>query len=247
MGDVNEERLDISGLILRHEWSVYQDVIEAAAWQNLRFCLGGGLAFSAYSKRQRGMKDVDLFVLKQDREAFINLLTAVGYEDYYDREPYDRTWIYRGYMQKVVLDIIWTLPNHRLSVESDWFARGMQVVVHGQPVRLIPPEDVVRTKIYVLQHDRCDWTDLLNLFEFQGPELDWDYLLSHDVADLRLLGSLLNVFAWISPERAAQIPASVWDRLSIAPPAERALSENRACILDSRDWFGPGCSEARAL
>jgi len=243
----SEPHMNLSSLILEHEWSVYRDVIEAASWQNLRFCLGGGLAFSAYSERKRGTKDIDLFILKEDRAAFVELLSNIGYVDYHDREPYDQSWIYRGYLEKVVLDLIWCLPNHRVCVEPDWFERGAQASIHGQTVHLIPPEDVIRSKVYVLQRDACHWSDLLNLLEFHGDKLDWHYLLSKDISDMRLLGGLLNVFAWISPAKAQLFPEFVWGHVGLLPPTEKSTKEDRAFLLDSRDWFGPGQNEANEL
>ncbi len=243
-----DDAIDLSELVLQHEWSVYQDLIEAAAWQNLRFCLGGGLAFSSYSKRQRDMKDIDLFILKEDRQAFIDLLNAMGYADYFDKEPYDQTWIYRGHLvDRVVLDLIWTLPNHRVDVEADWFERGKLAAVYGQRFRLIPPEDVIRTKIYVLQRDGCHWPDLLNILEHLGPSLDWEYLIPKMGADVRLLGALVATFAWLCPKVAAEFPPDVWGRMGLTAPEEKATDEDRARLLDTREWFGGGREEANEL
>src|SRR5215217_8075742 len=117
-GCQSESHLDLSDLVPEHEWAQYSDLVEAAAWRNLPYCLGGGLAFSAYSYRRRGMKDVDLFIHERDRNAYVDLLDAIGYEDFYDTQPYDRTWIYRGTRNGVVLDLIWTLPNHRVDIDD---------------------------------------------------------------------------------------------------------------------------------
>lgn len=244
---INPEPIaDLSDLIYPHEWSVYRDVIEAAAWQNLRFCLGGGLAFSAYCERRRGMKDIDLFILREEKEAFIELLCGAGYEDYYDREPYDRTWIYRGYLDKVVLDLIWSLPNHRIDVTSDWFERGLTASVHGQQVHLIPVEEVIRSKIYVLQHDRCDWPDLLNILDHQAENFNWHVLLQGLGEDARLFGALLCTYGWLNPAGARRIPPFVWQACGAMVPDE-VETEHRAHLLDTRDWFGEGEDAAREL
>jgi hypothetical protein len=244
----SEETLaDLSDLVPDHEWAHYADLIEAAAWRNLPYCLGGGLAFSAYSFRRRGMKDVDLFIHERDKDAFIELVGAIGYEDFYETQPYDRTWIYRATRNGVVLDLIWTLPNHRVDIDDLWFERGMKAKVHGHRITLIPPEEVIRAKLYVVQHDRLDWPDLLNVLACSAGTMDWEFLLERTAPDERLLGSLLAMFAWVDPGGAAAVPPEVWSRVGLLSPKETETEEDRPWLLDTRDWFGEGVTEAREV
>src|SRR5205807_4613166 len=116
------------------EWNLQRTVIERAQARNLPFALGGGLAFSAYSGRWRNTKDVDLFITPDNRETMTELLDECSFEDYFPQKEYDRSWIYRGFRDDVILDIIWTMPNHRMVVDSDWIARGIDVRIHGMQV-----------------------------------------------------------------------------------------------------------------
>ncbi|RYG26611.1 hypothetical protein EON82_02670 [bacterium] len=242
-----ENPLDLSDLVPEHEWAQYADLVEAAAWRNLPYCLGGGLAFSAYSFRRRGMKDVDLFIHERDKDAFIQLVNAIGYVDFYDTQPYDRTWIYRAYRNGVVLDLIWTLPNHRVDIDDLWFDRGPVARVHGHRIMLIPPEELIRAKIFVVQNDRTDWPDLLNVLACSGPTMDWNFLIERMAPDERLLGSLLAMFAWLRPDVAVTLPIDMWTRVGLLPPEEVTVEEDRAWLLDTRDWFGEGVTEAREV
>src|SRR5262245_56540476 len=97
----------------KNEWRLHRKAIETARARGLRFALGGGLAFSAYSGRWRNTKDMDLFLHPSTREAMVAAVSSAGYTDYYAVEPYDRTWIYRATQGGVILDLIWTMPNHR--------------------------------------------------------------------------------------------------------------------------------------
>jgi hypothetical protein len=65
-------------------------------------------------------------------------------------------------------------------------------------------------------------------------------LLIRVADDARLLAAVLNVFAWLSPGRARQIPTWLWDELGLAPPAPGATDEgelDRAALFDSRPWY----------
>ena len=42
---------------------------------------------------------------------------------------------------------------------------------------MIAPEELLWQKLYILQRDRCDWPDVLNLIYALGPLLDWEHLL----------------------------------------------------------------------
>jgi hypothetical protein len=229
-------------LIPPHDWALYRVVLEKALAQGLRFALGGGLAFSAYARRWRNTKDMDLYVLPDDRQAMIDLVRTSGFADYFEQEPYDRRWIYRSYRERVIVDVIWQMANQRAAVDDRWLSRGTEVTIHGVTVRLLSVEELIWAKLYVLQRDRCDWPDLLNLIYVQGGQLDWSYLLDQLGEDAPVLGGVMSVLGWMCPTRAQQLPEWIWTRLGLfKPPTGPDCQENRRRVrlLDSRDWFGP--------
>jgi predicted nucleotidyltransferase len=237
--------MDLSELIPVEEWEAYLPVLEAADEQGIRYCLGGGLAFSAYSHRRRNTKDVDLFILQEELDRYLAILRNLSCGDYFEKQPYDRSWIYRADCTGVVLDLIWSLPNHRVRVEPDWFGHGKKVTVHGREVELIPIEELIRTKIYVLQSDRCDWPDLLNVLYQEHHSINWELVVEKMSPDGSLLGALLAVFAWLRPETAKEIPAFVWEATGFTAPTDEPVREDRVMLLDTRHWFGPGFTERK--
>lgn len=246
-------------LIPDHEWAFYLPVIERAQARGLSFVIGGGFAFSHYSRRWRNTKDLDLYFLPSDRDAMVQVVTESGFADYFDRKPYDRSWIYRSFRDadqdrdgvsgEVICDLIWSMPNHRADADRAWLERGPRLRIRGTAVRLIPPEELLWAKLYVFQRDRCDWPDLLNILYSQGPTLDWPYLLERVGNDAPLLTALLTIFAWMCPGRAAEVPPlttplppflnpllpSATRPASPMPP----LDPRHVELLDTRDWFGP--------
>jgi hypothetical protein len=222
------------------QWAIYERVIAEARTRGLRFAVGGGLAAMTYAGQWRNTKDIDLYVLPQDRQAMIQLVTELGLEDLYQKEPYDRNWIYRSYKDDVIVDIMWAMANQRAQVDERWL-KGPLVEAGGQRFRLLPAEEEIWSKLYVLQRDRCDWPDALNLLYGVGPRLDWRRLVTRAAEDRALLAALLSAFAWICPERARELPAWLWDELHIAPPGDGngEVTRARARLLDSRPWFTP--------
>lgn len=196
----------------------------------------------AYTGRGRNSKDLDIFILRDDREEMIQLLLDSGLEDYYPKQPYDRSWIFRTCSEDVIVDVIWEMANHRASVDAVWVEGGPEVAVDGLRFRLVPPEELLWAKLYVFQRDRCDWPDALNLLYAVGPDLDWEHLLERTSGDAPLLGSLLSAFGWISPDRARELPSWLWRELQARPPEDDYsfdLAARRASLLDTRPWFTP--------
>lgn len=233
---------DWAHLIPDADWSLYRPVLEAALQRGTSFAIGGGFAFSAYARRWRNTKDLDLYILPRDAETMKEVIHEQGFRDYYEREPYDRAWIYRAYREPVIIDLIWASANQYRPTDELWMSRSRRLQLRGLDLRLLPLEELVFSKLYVLQRERCDWPDLLNILHAQGPAMDWDHLLHRLGEDAPLLGALLHVFGWVCGAQARALPDWLWDRVGLQPPRdERCCSQDqrRIRLLDSRDWFGP--------
>jgi hypothetical protein len=220
--------------------SVYRSVVEQVIAQRIPFALGGGMAVGVYTGTPRKSKDLDLYVVPSDRERLIGILTGCGLEDYHSRLPYDRGWIYRGNQGEVIVDAIWSMANRRANVDNGWLTRGPVTHVFGHEVRLVPPEELMWSKLYVLQRDRCDWPDILNLLYAIGSDLDWDHLVRRVAEDTPLLRGVLSVFSWMCPEQAASIPQPAWKALELTAPKpdlKPACGARRHDLLDSRPWL----------
>jgi hypothetical protein len=73
--------------------------------------MSGGFTSSFYTAMWRNTKDMDLWVLPEDRESMIEATREAGLHDLYDEKPYDRRWIYRSTRDGIIVDIIWKLAN----------------------------------------------------------------------------------------------------------------------------------------
>lgn len=218
--------------------SLYRRVMGEARRRGLLFAIGGGFARNAYTGLWRNTKDLDIFVLERDHEDFVRLLTDLGLSDYCEHEAYDRSWIYRSCQGDQIVDVIWQMANHRARVDEVWLKTGPSIMLEGESFPVIPPEETLWTKLYILQRERCDWPDALNLIGAVGPELDWGRLIDRVAADTPLLSAVLNVFGWICPARSQHLPAWIWSRLHVERPGG---GESRADFLDSRPWMVNPC------
>lgn len=226
--------------IPNEEWRVYREVIEEAYRRDLRFLIGGAFSLAGYTGHWRNTKDLDFFILPADRAAFVQMTLDMGFKDYYDELQYEQHWIYRALRDNVLVDLIWAMANRRTQVDEEWFENAPTLNIHESDIRILPPEELIWAKLYVLQKDRCDWTDLFNVLYSVGPQINWARLIRRLGSDAPLLAGLLRVFGWLCPERAGDLPEEVRNYLHLPPPPSgppQTQSLPRAGLLDSRPWF----------
>ncbi|HYG36723.1 MAG TPA: nucleotidyltransferase family protein [Clostridia bacterium] len=235
--------------VLRHRWAVaisdaewitYCRAIEIVRSAGIPFLLGGGFALAAYTGRWRDTKDIDLYVAPQDRDLTITALNQAGFADYYSRLPYDRKWIYRSIKDDMIVDIIWSMANQRAQVDNVWFEHARSITLRNQKLLVLPPEEFMWCKLYILQRDHCDWTDVFNLLYAVGPRMDWDHVLKRvGDEDIPLLRGLLSVYTWLCPKEALKLPAWLWDSVQLSRPKmpKHPPTHDHIRLLDSRGWF----------
>jgi hypothetical protein len=227
-------------LIPEEQWTVLTSGATALDGAEVRFLLGGALALATYTGHWRNTKDIDVIIQAADHERAIEAIRRAGFADYYERLAYDRSWIFRGIKDGVLFDVIWSLPNHRVPIDEPWFERAQPVKLHGRPYGVMPVEELVRVKLYVMQRERCDWVDVLNVLAAAVERISWPWLVERMGRDLPLLHGALALFNWMCPARAQALPP--WLRKQMALPRVdsedlAATEERRVKLFDSRPWF----------
>jgi hypothetical protein len=230
--------VDWSDVVSESQQPIYLAVIQAIKARGIPFAIGGSLALAAYAGRKRKLKDLDLYVLPEDRGRMIEILSALTLRDYFAELPYDRRWIYRATNGETIVDVIWSMANQRTEVDRDWLTRGDRVNWAGEELRLIPLEEMIWSKLYVLQRDRCDWPDILNLIDVTGDRIDWKRLLARVGDDAPLVQGVLSVYRWLNGGAQAPLPGVDGISKDLSRDSRDAvLTRRRADLLDSRPWL----------
>jgi hypothetical protein len=237
--DQPQHPADSTDTVDESQWGVYEKVIDGLAVAGVPFALGGAFGLAIYTGCHRNTKDLDLCVLPTGREAAIEVVTRLGLIDYFDQAPYERHWIYRATTDGILVDIIWAMANHRAEVDS-WWMSGPSVQLRGRTVHVVPPEAMLWDKLYILQRERCDWPDVLNLLYHQGDKLAWREVLQRLEEDRPLLAGALTVFRWLSPGVSAKFPDWLWSAVNLPGSdcsGEPEIAPERVARLDKRPWY----------
>jgi hypothetical protein len=219
-------------------WQTYREAMHIIRNSGAPFLLGGGFALATFTGRWRDTKDIDFYVRKKDRDRVILALANEGFSDYYNTRPYDRRWIYRSVREGVIVDTIWAMANQRAQVDEQWFSYADTARIRGEDLKIVPMEEFLWCKLYIMQRDHCDWTDIFNLVYANGSRIDWDRLIERLGEDVALLSGMLTVYSWLCPKHASRLPAGLWKRLESEKKKPRPRSRrSRIKLLDSRAWF----------
>jgi hypothetical protein len=226
-------------------------VLTAVNELGVPYVLGGAVAVSHYGAPWRNTKDLDIFVPPADRQRVIDALTAMGFTDYFAVWPYDREWIYRGHKGNKIVDVIWQSANKVGVVEADWRDRATPGELAGVPTWFASPEDLIWLKAFIVQRERCDWPDILNLIAASEGRLDWQWLVERFGLHRVLLRAVLDLFDWTCPQHTDYVPPGIRRELarlgyreqrseSGSRNGHRPVEDADECrwrLLDSRPWF----------
>ena len=128
----------------------YDHVISALEEERLPFMLGGAFAYEVYTDIGGRTKDLDLFLHPRDVDAAMNALGERGYET----EMKARHWLGKIKSGHDFVDVIFGSGNGLAPVDDAWFEHARPAEVLGHEVRLIPAEEMLWSKSFIMERER---------------------------------------------------------------------------------------------
>lgn len=212
---------------------VYQRAMDALARDGVPFMLGGALAFNAYTGIWRDTKDLDVFVRPEDWPRALAALERAGFEP----EVVYESWLAKGWMDDVFVDLIWRNANGLFPVRASWLEHADKRVVLGRETLVLPLEELILSKIMVGGRYRFDGADILHLVYAAGDRIDWGRLGDAAGEHVGLLLAYLHMYRWGYPQWADKVPLDVLERYQKLA-LERASTHGpmRALLLDIQSF-----------
>jgi nucleotidyltransferase DUF2204 len=201
----------------------YSEVLQLMAASDIPFLVSGTYALASYTGIDRPTKDVDVFAKAGDALKMLHIFK----EQDFDVEIVDERWLARITRGELFVDVIYNMPTVTTHVTDEWFANAPRAELFGANVRLVPPTQLIWSKIFVQDHHRFDGADVAHMILKRHEEIDWRQLLSHmELYWEVLLIALLN-FRFIYPSERHVVPTWLMEEL-----LER--------LRDQADVKGPG-------
>lgn len=190
----------------------YQDVVARLRAARVRFLVGGAFALKEYAGISRNTKDLDLVIKPESFPAVERALVAAGY----DVELTFTHWLGKVRHDHHFVDVMFNSGNGLTEIDDGWFEHARPTRLFGHEVELVPPEELLFSKCFVMERERYDGADVAHLLRSCAGTMDWPRLLARFGDRWRVLFSHLVMFGFIYPGERHNIPAWVIERLSLA-------------------------------
>jgi hypothetical protein len=216
----------------------YRRTLHVLSDGGVPFLVGGSHAFLEYTGIVRDTKDFDLFLRRSDVDRAMESLRAAGYRT----ELTFPHWLAKAWQHDDFVDLVFNSGNGLCAVDDVWFDHAVETQVLGMPVKIVPLEELIWQKAFVMERERFDGADIMHMFRARAGEMDWPRLSDRFGAHWPLLYMYLIYFTFIYPSEAAILPASVMDDLAqrhVALRSGTGASADRVCqgTLVSRSQY----------
>ncbi|HLU65568.1 MAG TPA: hypothetical protein VKZ63_04805, partial [Kofleriaceae bacterium] len=183
----------------------YRGAMRALKAADVPFLVGGAYGLRCYTGVTRHSKDFDIFVRQADVHRALAVLAEYGC----DTEIAFPHWLGKARKGTDFLDVIYGSGNGVAMVDDLWFEHAVTDEVLGVEVELVPPEEMIWSKAFIMERERFDGADVAHLFHARAPTLDWPRLLARFDRRWRVLFVHLVLFGFIYPGERHKIPAVV--------------------------------------
>jgi predicted nucleotidyltransferase len=150
---------------------VLDETMETLRGAGIPFLLIGGIG-SAVFGRDRGTRDIDLFVRPENARTVLDLLGERGFETRTEHEH----WLYKAFKHDVLVDVIFR-SSRDILLDDEMLSRARMMTFRGRELPVAPPEDLIVMKAIAMSEDTPRyWYDAIAIIA--QAELDWDYLVA---------------------------------------------------------------------
>jgi hypothetical protein len=207
---------------------------------------------ASYAEVIRHTKDFDMFVREDDAAGMLRMFAAAGFRT----EMTFPHWLGKAYDGDRFVDVIFGAGNGIATVDDIWFKHAVEAQILGVPVKLIPPEEMIWSKGFLMERERYDGADIIHLLRARAHGLNWRRLLDRFGPHWRVLFSHLILFGFVYPGHRDYIPGWVMEemmtnlRREMDKPARwpklcyGTLISREQYLVDIEEW---GYRDARLL
>jgi len=215
----------------------YRRTLHVLSDAGVPFLVGGSHAFLEYTGIVRNTKDFDLFLRRSDMDPAMEALRGAGYRT----ELTFPHWLGKAFQHDDFVDLVFSSGNGICAVDDGWFEHAVETQVLGMPVKIVPCEELLWQKSFVMERERFDGADIMHILRARGPELDWARVTERYADRWPLLYTYLTFFAFVYPGEMHRLPSTVLDDLA------QRFAELRAAPQEDKVCRGTLVSRAQYL
>jgi hypothetical protein len=207
------------------------------------YVVSGAFALQQHTGIWRNTKDLDLFLTSDAVPEALRHLREQGFET----EVRDPVWLAKAHRDGYFVDLITGMSNAVITVDQSWIDRSSPCVVLGVRTRVLAPEELIASKLFVNFRERFDGADVVHIVYGTKGSIDWKRLLQLVGEHWELLLWELVLFRYVYPAKQDYVPRWVWTELlsrfqrqldSDAPalPFRGSLIDEKMFSIDMKEW-----------
>lgn len=189
--------------------SLFREVIELMTRNKVQFAISGAFALHEHTGIWRDTKDLDFFLPSQEAPRALKLLENEGFAT----EITDAVWLAKARRGDYYVDLITGMSNAVIRVDYCWIKRANVSQVLGLPVRVLAPEELIASKIFVTFRERFDGADICHVIFGAKGNLDWQRLMHLMGEHWEMLLWCLVLYQYAYPGYSGYVPRAIWGEL----------------------------------
>ena len=226
--------------------ALYREVLQALNHHDVPYAVAGAFALQKYTGICRITKDLDLFMQAQHIPVALQHLAQLGFRC----ETPDQVWLSKAHRGDYFVDLISGMSNAAIIVDDSWMQRALPAEIAGVKSRIISPEDLLASKLFVVRRERFDGADIAHIIYRTRGKLEWNRVLQLAGEHWEMVLWTLILFRYIYPAQTHFVPHALWrDLLSRymheiqhSNPDARfrgSLVDDNMFMIDMKDWGLP--------
>jgi len=196
-------------LFAAEQKALFCEVIQLLEQNQVRFAVSGAFALHEYTGIWRDTKDLDLFLPAEEAVRALHLLQGANFQT----EIADAVWLAKAWRDGFFVDLITGMSNAVVCVDASWIHRALRTNIFGVSVRVLQPEELIASKIFVTRRERFDAADICHVIYGTRGSMDWKRLLGLLGEHWQMLLWHLVLYHYIYPADTSAVPEEVWEEL----------------------------------
>jgi hypothetical protein len=221
---------------------LFREILELLEQKKMPYAVAGAFALRQHTGISRDTKDLDLFLTSKNATKALKLLQQEGFEC----EVCDPVWLCKARAGEYFVDLISGMSNAVVRVDQSWIDRAFDSDVLGIPAKVLAPEELIASKVFVAFRERFDGADIAHIIYAAGNSMDWSRILVLVGEHWQMLLWSLVLFHYIYPSSNA-VPMLIWEELltkfradienpDAKAPFRGSLIDEKMFAIDVHEW-----------
>jgi hypothetical protein len=223
--------------------SLFREVLTVLEEKKIAFAVSGAFALRQHTGISRFTKDLDLFLSPIEVPKALAELREHGFTC----DTVDPVWLAKARRDEFFVDLITGMSNALITVDQSWIDRAQPAMIVGVKTRVLAPEELLASKLFVVRRERFDGADIAHIIYGTGGELQWERVLALVGEHWEMLLWALILFRYVYPAQTDYVPPALWQdllsrfsELVLHPdpklPFRGSLVDDNMFAIDVREW-----------